>query len=208
MALSTDVWKIIRQEYEYGADEPSMQTAAIRMGTKFGFKPPSKSTISEHVNKAKAEGNTWERRGSMAGIVSAAHRKADRMVDSDGQSKPSSEPKTEPKDKTEPEKPELSLLGKEIIKREECEDLRAEVIARHRNEWKLVGMLVQESLQNRKVDIKKSHEQMRYAKLTAETIMIRQNGERKAWGLDEIYIDVSKMTDEQLQDILNGKMPR
>ena len=69
-------------------------------------------------------------------------------------------------------------------------------------------MLRNEALQNRKVDPKKSLELLKIAKMTADTILIQQNGERKAWGLDELNLDVSKMTDEQLQDIINGKMPR
>lgn len=207
--LTAEIWKIIRQEYEYAADEPSMYTAGVRMGAKFGFKPPSNGSISKHINKAKLAGNGWERRGSMSGINLAAHRKADALVTSDGSLRSEQQQSiSEPEKRSEVDKADFSSLGKELIKRDESEDLRAEVIARHRMEWKLVGGLRNESLQHRKIDHKKSLELARLAKLTADTILIQQNGERKSWGLDEYNIDMTKLTDEQLMDIINGKLPR
>ena len=168
-----------------------MVVAAKRAAEKFNFKSPASSTIAYRMKKDSENGNSWERYGDMKGINAAAHRKTDSRVEWFWRKK-------------------LTTISaeKHQATREDSIDLRAEVNDRHRQEWKLPIMLRNEALQNRKVDPKKSLELIRLAKLTAETIMIQQNGERKAWGLDEIYIDVSKMTDEQLQDILNGKMPR
>ena len=198
--MKPENWAAIRLSYEYDPDQPSMVVAAKRAAEKFGFKSPASSTIAYRMKKDSANGNSWERYGDMKGINAAAHRKADSLMLSKESSGESSD--------FEGKKLTTISAEKHQATRDDSIDLRAEVNDRHRTEWKIPILLRNEALQNRKVDPKKSLELMRLAKLTAETIMIQQNGERKAWGLDEIYIDVSKMTDEQLQDILNGKMPR
>jgi len=190
--MKPENWAAIRLAYEYDPDQPSMVVAAKRAGEKYGFKPPASSSIAYRMKKDGESGHPWERYGDMKGINAAAQRKADSMALSKESSRESSEISAE----------------KAQASREQSIDLRAEVNDRHRQEWKLVVMLRNEALQNRKVDHKKSIELMRLAKMTAETILVQQNGERKAWGLDELSLDVSKMTDEQLQDIINGKLPR
>jgi hypothetical protein len=83
----------------------------------------------------------------------------------------------------------------------------AEVVNRHRQEWKIVTTLRAEALLNRKVNPGESFTKLKIAKITAELTQIQQAGERRAWGLDE-NIDVSKMSDQQLQDIVSGKAPK
>jgi hypothetical protein len=83
----------------------------------------------------------------------------------------------------------------------------AEVVDRHRQEWKIVTTLRAEALINRRDKPQLAFTKLKIAKITAELTQIQQTGERKAWGLDE-NVDVSKMTDQQLLDIINGKKPR
>jgi hypothetical protein len=143
---------------------------------------------------AKA-GNPWSRRTDMAGIVEAAHRKADRLVGSDG-AKLNGDLNAQ-----------LNVQDdkKEKAHRGESEDLRAEVIARHRREWQIAAILRNEALQDRKVDVKASFDKAKLAKITTEMLKIQQDGERKAWGLEDVNIDVSTLTDAQLADLIAGK---
>nr|WP_281719961.1 hypothetical protein [Nitrosomonas nitrosa] len=88
---------------------------------------------------------------------------------------------------------------------------RAAVIERHRNEWpEMRGMVERgreahktaQGLENKRI----AFEDLKAAKIASETLKIIQDGERRAWGLDQI-VDVTKLTDEQLATIAKGKMP-
>ncbi|WP_432744250.1 hypothetical protein ABXJ76_03815 [Methylobacter sp. G7] len=193
--LTQKNWQAVRDVWEFDSDQPSMTVASERAGAKFGFKPPPKGTLSLHMGNDAKAGVPWVRRGTMTGIVSAAHRKADHLVNSDD----------EPTKMNE----KLNAISakKEQAGRDESEDLRAAVIARHRREWNIVLLLRQEALVDRKVDHKKSFEMSKLAKINAELTKIQQDGERRAWGLDDIAVDVTKLSDAQLQDLIAGKMP-
>lgn len=58
-------------------------------------------------------------------------------------------------------------------------DAKASVIRRHKDEWDQHQRLIVEALEAGNFDMAK------LAKITAETIRIRQEGERKAWGIQE-----------------------
>jgi hypothetical protein len=86
-------------------------------------------------------------------------------------------------------------------------DKRAKVAKRHREEWPQVAALRQEAVLIRKTDPDGAFVKAKLAKIIAETTKIQQEGERKAWGLD-VVIDPSalrKMSDQQLEDMANGK---
>lgn len=57
-------------------------------------------------------------------------------------------------------------------------DLRAQVLDRHRKEWRIVDMLLGEHVKARDFD------KAKLTKITAEALAIKQLNERKAWGLD------------------------
>lgn len=59
-----------------------------------------------------------------------------------------------------------------------------EVLKRHRDEWKAPRAMVVESVRMRDSDPFKSFERAKLAKITAETLKIVQDGERKAHGID------------------------
>lgn len=83
----------------------------------------------------------------------------------------------------------LSELGPEITTQQQRQaeadaaeetagELRGAVLARHRKEWNVPRALVQEAVKAR--DFGKA----KLAKITSETLKIIQDGERKAWGID------------------------
>jgi len=79
------------------------------------------------------------------------------------------------------------------------------VIARHREEWKIPRMLLQESFTSRIGGTKDAFEKAKLAKITTEAIKIRQDGERKAWGLDDLGdFDPTKLSDAELDRIISG----
>lgn len=113
------------------------------------------------LKRARKEG--WAKKASLKTIVERAQAKADEKVSQKVSGKVS--PLTE----------------------SESVDLRADVIEKHRDEWgdhrrlfTLQDMLGEDGLGVARV-----------AKTAAEAIKIRQEGERKAWGLDAIAEDNS-----------------
>lgn len=194
--LDPSLWAEIQRHWEYDPDQPSYAVAATRAAEKFQFSPPSKSTID---SRAKRE--NWERRGSMTGINQSAMRKADAMVNSDG---------TPVSDAPSDGRSDASDAKKAQASRAESEDKRAEVTARHRQEWAQVAVLRQEALQRRNADSGESFHRLKIAKITAEITTLQQNGERKAWGM-ELTIDpahIAEMSDAQLEAISAGRMPK
>lgn len=57
-------------------------------------------------------------------------------------------------------------------------EMRQAVLERHQKEWAAPRKLSYEAIQNNNFD------KAKLAKITAETLMLIQSGERKAWGLD------------------------
>ena len=197
--LTPDLWQSIRNVWEYDPDSPSHEVAAARAGEKFKFKPPSKSNV--HAKCAK---DKWERRGSFNGINAAAQRKADAMVDSTGN-------RIKQNEQNEISRGNQNQVPCPILAqaaREDSENKRAEVVARHRTEWRNVAALRQEALNIRVSDPNGAMLKAKFAKVIAEATSIQQTGERKAWGLDILMDpgDLKNMTDEQLLAIINGKV--
>lgn len=184
--LSPEQWQSIRTIWEYDPGEPTYRQASGQASDKFKFTAPGKTTVE---SRAKKEG--WQRKSSLNGINVAAQRKADKMSNSDGSAKVS--------DASDPKKEQAARL--------ESEDLRAEVLIRHRTEWKNVAVLRQEALVIRASNPDNAFTKAKLAKITAEMTMIQQIGERKAWGLD-VIVDprsVKDMSDEELEAAAAGK---
>ena len=59
------------------------------------------------------------------------------------------------------------------------EDAKAVVARRHKKEWERLSVLMESAL------IEEDPDKAKLAKLMAETIKIRQDGERKAWGIQD-----------------------
>jgi hypothetical protein len=75
------------------------------------------------------------------------------------------------------------IVNADPIKKAEAIDSAAskvaDVVERHRTEWEEHKDLVQQAI------VAQDFEVAKLAKITAETLKIRQEGERKAWGLDD-----------------------
>lgn len=196
--ITEEQWAAIRTAWEYDPDEPSDETAARRAAERLKFQAPNRPAVFKRRRKDEAAGNPWERRGSMNGIVHAAQRRADTMVTADGEAKETAE--TRPGNEV--------LAQKAQAAREESEALRAEVISRHRQEWRAVFLLRNEAIKERTAAPDKADKKARLAKIIAETTKIQQEGERKAWGLDVSVNpdDIRKMSDAELEAIVKGKL--
>lgn len=104
---------------------------------------------------------------------------------------------------------------------------RAAVIDKHRDEWEAARQMARaakadhEGVEDRvPKDIedpeerqkvlygmkRTAFEDLKAAKIHAETLKIIQEGERRAWGLD-LIVDVTQLTDEQLSALAAGRMP-
>lgn len=200
--LPPEYWQAIKTIWEFDPDQPGFVEAAERAAKEYVFDPPSKQAIHQ---RAKKQG--WERRGSMVGIVAAAQRKADTLVQADGSPEPPPEP-PEPVDD-----PAIEAVHRAMSAREEAEDKRAEVLARHRQEWREVAVLRDEAINARLAHLGAAYERGRLAKILAETTAIKQAGERKAWGLDEVPVDPKDLKSKSDADLLaivagNGRLSR
>jgi hypothetical protein len=92
----------------------------------------------------------------------------------------------------------------------EAENKRAELLVRHRAEWKQVATLRQEAVNLRKEDMRGAQGKIRFAKTVADTTRIQQEGERRAHGLDDVISteDIKRMTDEELRNVVYGRPNR
>ena len=85
---------------------------------------------------------------------------------------------------------------------------RASVRLRHRKECEQVAALRQEAINHRVTDVKEAFEKAKLAKIMAESLSIQHACESRAWGLDVVDYDLSKLSDEQLQQLIKGRAPR
>ena len=191
--LTAAQWAAVRLAWEYDVDMPSYDVAAARAAEKLDSTPPSRQAISKRFTRVQKLGSPWQRCGSLSGINQAAQRKADSLVDWVNL-RNGDRPTLEPPD-------ELRAQFTQEV-RQESEDKRAAVLARHRDEWRKIIELRREAL-----NLPDSFERAKLAKISAEITSIQQAGERKAWGLDDIHIpDMSRKSDSELRAILDGKL--
>lgn len=159
--LTADQWAAIRIEWE-GEPVATFRALAIKYNV----------DNSEISRRAKREG--WTKRGQLAAINESAQRKADKLTDSDGNST------------------QRKLSSADLAARDESEGLRAEVLIRHRREWAELEAFRKTALKAMK-DAHEAGDRLSWlvAKIAADTakanlsaLDIKQNGERRAWGLD------------------------
>lgn len=174
MRIDDDLWKVIRYEWETD-HEITLRALAERHGINF-------STISK---KAKTEG--WKRLKTLSEINELAHKKADALA---ALVSPSST--TEPIESTKSTGNQQTDRRVEIIRQSESVDIRAEINARHRDEWlELEGFRKTALLAMKNAHKSGNKDGWAIAKTAADTaksnmavLEIKQNGERRAWGLD------------------------
>jgi hypothetical protein len=159
--LTADQWAAIRIEWE---GEPTATFSALA-----GKHNVNKSEISR---TAKRQG--WSKRGQLGDINEAAQRKADAQLNADG-NPTQRQPNTG-----------------DLATRDESESLRAAVLVRLRAEWAELEGFRKAAL----AAMKTAHENgdkaaWSIAKMAADTALaniralsVKQDAERKAWGLD------------------------
>ena len=150
--------------------------------------------VSTPAVRKAAMKDGWRKSGSMKSIVQRAHIQADAK----SAAKVSLKVSPETMLPTETINPSISIT-------EAAVDLRSGVIENHRDEWgehrttfPMSDMLGEDGLGIARV-----------AKTVAESIKIRQEGERKAWGLDAlVQEDNSAISQDDLDEIYNAGMKR
>ena len=209
--LKSEQWQAIRTSYENDVDNPTVEVAAERAALKFDFKAPHRSSIYEKIKKDEVGGKPWVRVSSMHGINIVAQKKADRIaIDKTTTEKPDNKPDAKPDQKPEPD---TNLIKKAQASKEESEDLRAAVLVRHREDLKGArdAVITAKGRHKKAVTIDEKRiafEDLRAAKILTETLRLIQDGERKAWNLDDPP-DLSKYSVEQLKEAkITGKLPR
>lgn len=198
--LSKDQWRHVQDAWQYNPAQPTYAEAGKLASEKFGFPAPGKTTIE---SRAKKEG--WERRGSMDGVNLEAQRRADLVA-----KKPDAGQNSDGSAGFEKFISDLSESAKAGIERENSIDVRTKITVEHREEWAQVGVMRDEAAAMRKKSVDAATEKMKLAKLMAEVTTLKQNGERKAWGM-EIQTDPGAMqnyTQEQLEALASGKVPK
>lgn len=128
--------------------------------------------LSEASIKKYAEAQNWRKNfGPDRQMTEAAQKAADMF-----------------KAKIEDAGPEITAEQKAVaaqqVGAELAMDERAKMLDRHRREWAAPRAMSAEAVSLRNNDPLKAFERAKLAKITAETLKIVQDGERKAWGLD------------------------
>jgi hypothetical protein len=178
-------WVAMRQEWE---NDPmlSMNQAALKYGV-------DRASVGR---KAKKE--DWQKRQKLSQINESAQRKADARVDSDGNQATS---------ETQHARNSVAFSSPQ-----ESEDLRAEVLTRHRREWcELEGFRKSALVAMEKARAAGELDEWKVAKIAVDTahanlraLTVKQSGEIRAWGLDYV-MDFSKLSDHQLESMVKGE---
>lgn len=127
--------------------------------------------VGNSVLKKYASEQGWRKNRSFANMEPAAQAVADQY-----------------KARVEDAGPEITAEDKAKITEEITQklavDARAQMLDRHRREWAAPRAMSAEAVRMRDKNSLQAFERAKLAKITAETLKIVQDGERKAWGLD------------------------
>lgn len=208
--LSTDQWAEMRREWE------ASPVQGLTWLTKAGG---GRWDITEEPIRRRRATEGWEKPVNMGEVVRRAHSAADaasaaRMAAAPTPPVPQSEgsaassvgsatsgvsgPTSAPPAAARPSADTPEDLAR---------DLRTELLERHRKEWNAARGVLYASLEQAKRA--RGFMTARFAKITAETTRLIQEGEAKAWGLDAMMIDFEGMSVEQLEHMVkHGRMPR
>lgn len=158
LAIPEKRWVAARALYE---GTPGMTMAKLAEKTGLG-----KSSLERKANE-----QGWKKNFVMGQMTEEAQKAADMFAQ-----------------KVDEFGPEITAEEKQKIATEVVHqvavDVRAEVLDRHRREWAIPRKLSQEAVLLRDLKPGEAFDRAKMAKITAETLKILQDGERKAWGLD------------------------
>lgn len=117
--------------------------------------------ISSRTVERWAAADGWERVKPTPEMTERAHRVASKLADT-------------PENAT-PEQRQNALAA---VTEDEVVAQRADLITRHRTEWRVIGGLITESVKERNID------RAKLAETLARSMKLKQDGERRAWGLE------------------------
>lgn len=158
--LTTAQWLEARTLFE-SAERPSLEDIGRKIG------------VSHVAILKRSRKEQWQRAGEQVRINQSAIAKADAKVTSDATSKVT----------------DVTAKSR-IASREQSEDLRAEVLVRHRQEWGGARERIYAGLKaHREATDRDSKalafDDLKAAKISAEAMTLVQNGERKAYGMED-----------------------
>lgn len=202
--LTSDQWRDVRSEWEASATQGLAWLVAANGG---------KWHVTEEAVRLRRKAEGWQKRGTLGSVVEKAQLQADARAHLGGQvGDEDSYPRNGGPGSTYD--PDLGPAGAAADAAEAARsagveqaavDLRAELIERHRNEWKLARKQLYKA--SKIADNASGFEAAKFAKINSETLTLIQAGERKAWGLDAVQIDLQNLSDDQLERIASGRMP-
>jgi hypothetical protein len=160
--LSRDQWQEARIAWE--ADpKATFESIGVGYGT-------SRVAVSKQAAK-----NDWQKVRPLASINEAAHLRADaRTVE---KNKPNASGEVTPKLSPDPE---VAPRNSKMATVQQAVNVRADIVERHRADW-------DEHRRHFELGtIAEDFEQGKKAKISAEMLLLRQKGERAAYGLDDL----------------------
>lgn len=165
----------VAQDYE-DADDRYVAARALYEGTPgLTFKQCAEKTgMGKSTLERRANAEGWKKcfgRLKPGEMTAEAHKAADmfnRLLDEYG---------------PEVTAEERALVASEVV-HEIAVDIRGAMLDRHRLEWAAPRAMSAEAVRMRDTNPDKSFERAKLAKITAETLKIVQDGERKAHGID------------------------
>ncbi len=172
MSIDASMWSIARSRWE---GEPRCTFVDIA-----DFLKVSKQAVAKHANQ-----QGWVKKLDMSALAERAHVAADAKIASEGLSAnnavlaigdvhpdiPTVSPVIPANGSANPD-----TLARAV--EEAAVDARAQILKRHRTEWAAARSQIYKALKSGDNDGAK------LAKLAGETLKLIQDGERKAWGLD------------------------
>jgi hypothetical protein len=135
--------------------------------------------VTKQAVALRSKKDGWQKKADMPHIVREAHRAADaKSVPPKPIGKKAADAAEKPKIERAPP-PMLPSPQDRAEAVTRAVDHRAELLSRHRNEWEDVRALVNEAI------IENDFDKAKLGKITSEATKIIQDGERKAWGIDQ-----------------------
>lgn len=196
--LTSDQWADLRSQWE-ASPKQGLAWLVRKEGGPWD--------VTEEAVRMRRKAEGWTKRGALGSVIEKAHLLADagraphdpELGDTQlgphdsGASSDGADGSTE------------AELGSTEKAEKSAVELRAELIERHRTEWRAARSLLYRSMRIGKTAT--GFDAAKFSKISAETLSIIQAGERKAWGLDAVSTDLKNYSDEDLERIASGRMP-
>jgi hypothetical protein len=204
--LTQDEWLEVRAEWE-ASPRHSLNWLVVRGGGRWD--------ISEEAIRVRRNKQGWQKPQDMARLARHARIQADSLsaariaAQGHGAQPPDSNPPgvgIQADLGAENKKADARPATLAAVSDDAASEMRVRLIERHRAEWNAARKLVYEAM--KLGEAATGFEKAKFAKISTEALRNIQDGERRAWSLDADMIDFDSLTDAQLQQVANGKMPR